>query len=203
MKLLIAEDDAFFRNIVKQVLSPEHELIFAENGDEAWAVLQRPDAPRFAILDWVMPGLSGPQVCRNVRANSRLSSMYLILFTAKNSAADIVAGLRAGADDYVTKPFNAEELRMCVKLGKLTLDLHDAADLHAILAEQELELQTSPEHVAAWPFNHRPAGSEHLQRVEDCLIESFPVSVSSPSPLFHADRPVPVQTSCFLENVHA
>ena len=91
MKLLIAEDDAFFRNIVKQVLSPEHELIFAKDGDEAWAVLQQPDAPRLAILDWVMPGLSGPQICRNVRACARLASTYLILFTARNSTADIVS----------------------------------------------------------------------------------------------------------------
>jgi DNA-binding response OmpR family regulator len=203
MKLLIAEDDAFFRNIVKQVLSPEHELIFAENGDEAWAVLQQPDAPRLAILDWVMPGLSGPQVCRNVRACSRLASTYLILFTARNSTADIVSGMRAGADDYVTKPFAAEELRLRVNLGRLTLDLHDAAELHAMLAEQELELRTAHEHVAGWPFNLRPADSDRLQRIEGCLIDSFPVSVSSPSPLFHADSPVPVPTSYFLENVHA
>jgi CheY-like chemotaxis protein len=203
MKLLIAEDDAFFREIVKQVLSPEHELIFAENGDEAWAVLQRPDAPRLAILDSVMPGLSGPQVCRNVRACTRLASIYLILLTARKSTADIVSGMRAGADDYVTKPFDPEEFRMRVKLGKLALDLHDAAEVHAMLAEQEPEVRTSSERVAGWPFNLRPAGSDHLHRAEDCLIDSFLVSVSSSTPLFHVDRPITVQTSYFLENVHA
>lgn len=203
MKLLIAEDDAFFRNILKQVLSPEHELIFAENGDQAWAVLQRPDAPRLAILDWVMPGLTGPQVCRNVRACSRLASTYLILFTARNSAADIVSGMRAGADDYVTKPFDPEELRVRVKLGRLTLDLHDAAELHAMIGEEELELRESRADGSRWPFNLRPAGSDHLSRVEDCLIDSFPVSVPSPTALFHADGPVSLQTRYFLENVHA
>jgi len=203
MKLLIAEDDAFFRRILKQVLSPEHELVFAENGDEAWAVLQKPDAPRLAILDWVMPGLSGPQICRNVRACARLSSMYLILFTARNSTADIVSGLRAGADDYVTKPFDPEELRVRVKLGRLTLELHDAAELHAMLAEQELELRTSREHAAGWPFNLKPVGNDYLYRVEDCLIDPFPVSIPSPTSLFHADGRVPAQTSYFLENVHA
>lgn len=203
MKLLIAEDDAFFRSMLKNVLAPEHELLFAENGDEAWAVLQRPDAPRLAILDWVMPGLSGPQICRNVRACARLSSMYLILFTARNSTADVVSGLRAGADDYVTKPFDPEELRVRVKLGRLTLDLHDAAELHAMLAEQELELQVSREHASGWPFNLKPAGSDYLYRVEDCLIDPFPISISSPTSLFQADGRVPVQTSYLLENVHA
>jgi CheY-like chemotaxis protein len=204
MKLLIAEDNAFFRNILKQVLAPEYELIFAHNGDEAWDKLQRPDAPQLAILDWVMPGLSGPQVCRNVRACHRTSNTYLILFTARNSMADVISGFRAGADDYVTKPFDPEELRTRVKLGKLVLDLQDAAELRELLAKEEREcLAAFPQQVAGWPFSLRPSGDEHLYRVEDCLIGPLPPS-SLPSPAFlQADAATLLQPQYFLENLHA
>jgi DNA-binding response OmpR family regulator len=125
MKLLIAEDDIFFRKLLEQILIPDYDVIVAQDGNEAWATLQRADAPQLAILDWVMPGMSGPQVCRNVRLCSRLDSIYLIILTAKNSVADVVSGLRAGADDYVTKPFGPEELRARVKIGKRILELKD------------------------------------------------------------------------------
>jgi DNA-binding response OmpR family regulator len=126
MKLLIAEDDVFFVNILEQVLGTDHQLFVARDGNEAWAALQQRNAPRMAILDWVMPGLSGPEICRRVRASATLSSMYLIIFTAKNNTADIVSGLRAGADDYIAKPPVAEELRARVALGERLLTLQNA-----------------------------------------------------------------------------
>ncbi len=126
MKLLIAEDDIFFRRLVQKVLSRDYEVVIAEDGNEAWAELQKPEAPRLAILDWVMPGVNGPEICRRVRRSPALSSMYLILFTGRNNSADIVAGLRAGADDYITKPFDPEELRARVKVGENILALHKA-----------------------------------------------------------------------------
>ena len=70
MKLLIAEDDILFRELLQRALAPDHEIVMAQDGAEAWATLQRADAPRLAILDWVMPGLSGPEVCRNIRQSS-------------------------------------------------------------------------------------------------------------------------------------
>lgn len=118
MKLLIAEDDVLFRRLLKQTLAPEYAIVMAQDGHEAWAALQRADAPRLAILDWVMPGLSGPDVCRKIRQCSALRSMYVIILTARNSAADVVSGLRAGADDYVTKPFYPEILQARVKVGE-------------------------------------------------------------------------------------
>ena len=136
MRILIAEDDAFFQKLLQQILAHDHEIIIANNGNEAWEMLQRPDAPRLAILDWVMPGLSGPQVCRKVRECSSMSSMYLIILTAKNNEADIVSGLRAGADDYITKPPISAELQARVRVGERILALQETVKEQSILANQ-------------------------------------------------------------------
>jgi DNA-binding response OmpR family regulator len=126
VRVLIAEDDALFRRALQQLLSVEFEITAVEDGDAAWEILQREDHPPLVLLDWIMPGLSGPQVCRNLRAKQATSGVYAILLTAKNSAADILAGLRAGADDYITKPFEAEELRVRVRLGRRILEMQAA-----------------------------------------------------------------------------
>lgn len=128
MKLLIAEDDVLFQKMLSQVLAPDYEIVLACTGDEAWDILQRPDAPRLAVLDWVMPGLSGPEICRKVRACERLKSMYLIIVTSKNNEADIVSGLRAGADDYITKPPITAELRARIRVGERVLSLQAAVE---------------------------------------------------------------------------
>ncbi len=125
-KLLLADDDPFFQTLIGGLLAPDYELVIVPDGSEAWRELQKPDAPRLAILDWVMPGLTGPQICRRVRASSSLSSTYLILLTARNNESDIVSGLRAGADDYITKPPIPAELRARIKMGERVLALQDA-----------------------------------------------------------------------------
>jgi DNA-binding response OmpR family regulator len=142
VKLLIAEDDSFFRKILHTLLRSEFEIITAENGTDAWQRLKEIEWPVLAILDWVMPGMSGPQVCREARASAETANSYLILLTARNSAADIVAGLHAGADDYVTKPFEAEELRARVRLGRRIVELQmtvqaQSARLQAIQARDK------------------------------------------------------------------
>lgn len=125
-KLLVADDDPFFQTLIGGLLTPDYDLVIVKDGNEAWRELQRDDGPRLAILDWVMPGFSGPQICRKVRASAVLSSTYLILLTARNNESDIVAGLRSGADDYITKPPIPAELRARIKMGERVLALQDA-----------------------------------------------------------------------------
>ena len=139
MKLLIAEDDPFFRRILQHLLGSEFEVSVAVDGDMAWSMLQEIDGPRLAILDWVMPGMSGPEVCRLVRTNPHAASAYLILLTDKNSAADITAGLRAGADDYLTKPFDPGELRARVGMARRIVELQ--SDLATQVSALEDALQ--------------------------------------------------------------
>jgi DNA-binding response OmpR family regulator len=135
MKLLIAEDDALFRRLLQRLLASEYELVIAQDGAEAWEVLQKEDAPRMAVLDWVMPGLSGPQVCRKVRERRDGGSYYLVLLTVRNGPGDIVAGLEAGADDYITKPFECAEVRARLKTGARLMEVQRA------LREQADEMQ--------------------------------------------------------------
>jgi DNA-binding response OmpR family regulator len=138
VRILIAEDDALFRRALEQLLTAEFEIISVEDGVAAWVLLQEDDPPKMALLDWVMPGMSGPQLCRALRANPATAGTYTILLTARNSAADVAAGLRAGADDYVTKPFEAEELRARVRLGRRILELQDSLAAQASVLEDAL-----------------------------------------------------------------
>ena len=143
MTVLVAEDDPFFRQLLQKLLAAEHEIITAENGLRAWEIIQQSALPLLVILDWVMPGLTGPQVCRNVRSHPKAAGTYLILLTARNSAADIVAGMRAGADDYMTKPFEPEELRVRARVGQRIMQLQqELGSAHAELDRALLREQT-------------------------------------------------------------
>jgi len=126
VKVLIAEDEPLFRKLLVKLLSSEFELTVTEDGTTALARLREENGPVLAILDWVMPGMTGLEVCRQLRAHRRTAGIYIILLTARNSAADIIAGLRAGADDYVTKPVQTEELRARVQLGCRIIELRAA-----------------------------------------------------------------------------
>jgi sigma-B regulation protein RsbU (phosphoserine phosphatase) len=124
VKILIAEDERVSRRLLELTLTHwGHEVIVTEHGEEAWAVLQREDAPSLAILDWMMPGMDGLEICRRVRERKDSSLTYILLLTAKSSKANIVEGLIAGANDYVTKPFDRDELRARVRVGETVVDL--------------------------------------------------------------------------------
>ncbi len=135
MKLLIAEDDKIFCRLLSDLLQPEFEVVVAHDGDEAWRLLRGEGAPRLAVLDWMMPGLDGPTICRRVRAGAETALTYILLLTARESVQDVVSGLEAGADDYVTKPFDPEIFRARLRVGKRVVELQGA------LAERVRELQ--------------------------------------------------------------
>ena len=117
-KILVADDDPICRRVLKVV--PEehhHEVISCPDGQEAWDRLQQPGAPSLAILDWMMPGMDGLEVCRRVRAAVTPLPAYLILLTVKDQRRDVILGLQSGADDYAPKPFDHEELLTRVQVG--------------------------------------------------------------------------------------
>jgi serine/threonine protein kinase len=112
MKILVAEDNAIWRAVVaRHITSWGHEPVVAENGTQAWEILQRDDAPRLAILDWQMPGLDGIDVCRRVKRDPNHPFTYVVMLTSRDAQEDMVAGLDAGADDYLTKPIDPALLR--------------------------------------------------------------------------------------------
>ena len=127
MKVLIAEDDMVSRRLLEASLTRwGYEVVVTCDGAAAWEVLQRGDAPSLVILDWMMPGMDGIEVCRRVRSALTAMPPYLILLTAKGRREDIVTGLRAGANDYVTKPFDREELRARMQVGMRMVELQQS-----------------------------------------------------------------------------
>jgi phosphoserine phosphatase RsbU/P len=126
MKVLIAEDDSVSRRLLAATLVKfGYEVVVAADGAEAWALLERDEAPRLVILDWMMPGIDGVEICRRLRLVPSVTPPYLILLTAKSSKEDVVIGLDAGANDYLTKPFNRAELRARVQVGVHVLELQE------------------------------------------------------------------------------
>ncbi len=129
--VLIAEDDPIFRRILESWFKRwEYRVTAVENGLDAWKVLQKDDAPQLAILDWMMPGMDGIELCRKIRRSNPGPYRYVLLLTAKDDKQDVITGLEAGADDYLTKPFDVDELRARVRAGERILDLQ-AALIHA------------------------------------------------------------------------
>jgi phosphoserine phosphatase RsbU/P len=129
MNILVAEDDPVSRSVVERTLRHwNHEVEEARDGAEAWEILQRTDAPKLALLDWMMPEIDGIELCRRIRTQSREEPPYLILLTAKHQKEDIVVGLESGANDYITKPFDRGELQARIRVGERMLSLqHDLA----------------------------------------------------------------------------
>jgi diguanylate cyclase (GGDEF)-like protein len=126
MKVLIAEDDAISRRMLEAFLVKwGYEVMVATEGEEGWGILQGKDAPRLAILDWMMPGRDGIDICRNVRQRKGRPYIYILLLTARGQKEDIVEGLEAGADDYVTKPFDPFELRARLRAGRRIVELQE------------------------------------------------------------------------------
>jgi DNA-binding response OmpR family regulator len=125
-RVLIAEDDAMFRKILSSWLeSWGYQVTVAEDGAKAWEILQCEPAPQLLILDWMMPELNGIELCGLIREREKSPYQYILLVTAKDDKQDLIRGLEAGADDYLPKPFDKNELRARMRTGGRILTLQD------------------------------------------------------------------------------
>jgi len=159
VNVLIAEDDPVLQHMLRTLLTQwGYEVVVAANGDAAWEILQGQDAPRLALLDWLMPGMDGVEICREARKRSAQAYRYLLLLSSKDDCVDIVDGLQSGADDYLTKPFHPDELRARLRAGERILMLEDKL----VAAQQVLQFKAS--HDALTELLNRGAILETLQR---------------------------------------
>lgn len=164
MKVLIAEDSATSRLLLERVLSTwGYDVVEVADGTTAWEILQSEDAPRLAILDWIMPGMDGIDVCRLARQGQTDQPPYIILLTALGSKQDLVAGLQAGADDFLSKPFDPDELRARMEVGRRLV----AANERLADAHHRLGLLASTD-VLTGVFNRRAI----LERLEVDMIDA-------------------------------
>ena len=141
MRILIAEDDVTSRLILENMLTKwGYDVVSATDGNDAWKKLQEEDSPKLVILDWMMPGMEGTEICRKIRENSKSEDQYtyVTLLTAKESKENIVTGMDAGADDYITKPFDMHELRVRVRAGQRIVQLQS----ELLEAKKNLEIQS-------------------------------------------------------------
>ncbi len=159
MRILVADDDEFYRHAIERALRQwGYKVETALDGISAFQILQGPDPPRIAILDWVMPILNGIDVCRRVRSCKSDTYVYIVLITAKNQMEDVIAGLSAEADDYLIKPFNFQELRARLQAGTRVVKLQ------ADLASKHQELNYRATHDSLTNLWNRPGILEIASR---------------------------------------
>jgi two-component system cell cycle response regulator len=124
MKVMIVEDDPVSRRILENFLKEwGYEVLSTPDGVEAWEIMQQAEAPSLVISDWMMPAMEGPELCEKIRGMDRTDYTYFILLTAKGDKKDIIEGLESGADDFIVKPFNRQELRSRIKIGERIINL--------------------------------------------------------------------------------
>jgi diguanylate cyclase (GGDEF)-like protein len=159
VRILLAEDDAVSRRLLQAVLQQwGYEVVVARDGAEAWAVLCETDPPSLAILDWVMPVLDGIDVCRRLRADADRPYVYTILLTGRSETSDVVEGLSAGADDYVRKPFDSNELRVRLRAGRRIIELQ------SVLLDAQRILEDRASHDPLTGLENRTQALEALDR---------------------------------------
>jgi DNA-binding response OmpR family regulator len=172
MRVLVADDDRLSRRVVTHYLATwGHEVQEAADGDAAWQILRRDDGPPLAILDWMMPRLDGPEVCRRLRVPPAVVPRYLILLTSRDAKADTLEAFDAGVDDFLTKPFEPGELRARVEAGRRIVQLQAelttrVRDLEAALREVDQLQQLIP--ICAYCRNIRDDAGFY-RSVEDYL----------------------------------
>ncbi|HYD42097.1 MAG TPA: diguanylate cyclase [Anaeromyxobacter sp.] len=145
MRVLVADDSPTIRAVLRASLTGwGFDVVEATNGEEAWNRLQEADAPSLALIDWEMPNIEGVELCRRVRAREAAGApyTYVLLLTARRARHDIVAGMEAGADDYVVKPFDQHELRVRLRAGRRIVDLQ--AELYRLQEMFRAQSRTDP-----------------------------------------------------------
>jgi two-component system cell cycle response regulator len=159
VKILVADDDAVSRCMMERILRRAgYDVVLAEDGREALEKLVSPDAPRLALLDWMMPGLDGPSICLEFRSHRERPYSYIALLTSKGAKEDLIAGLEAGADDYLTKPCHPEELKARLRTGERILRLEDT------LVHAREEMRYKATHDALTSLWNRGAILAHLNQ---------------------------------------
>ncbi len=173
MKILVADDDPVSRRLMERTLQNSgYEVVTASDGRQAARELCRPGGPRLALIDWMMPELDGPGVCRAVRNRHDESYVYILLLTSKQSNEDVVMGLEAGADDYLTKPCHPAELKARLHTGRRILQLEDK------LVEACDQMRFKATHDALTSLWNRGAILSQLHsELTRSILERRPVSV--------------------------
>jgi two-component system cell cycle response regulator len=172
MKILVADDEAVSRRLIERTLERYgYEVITASDGAAAARELAKPDGPRLALIDWMMPEMDGPEVCRHVRARQSSPYVYILLLTSKELSEDIVAGLEAGADDYLTKPCEPAELQARLRTGQRILKLEDN------LVEAREQMRFKATHDALTSLWDRGAILTLLSNEVNRTEAGFPVSL--------------------------
>ncbi|MEN6449044.1 MAG: diguanylate cyclase [Thermoguttaceae bacterium] len=173
MQVLVADDDGITRRVLTQCLQRfGYEVTLARNGNHAWQLLQQPNAPYLIILDWLMPGMDGVTLCSKLRTLKKDIVPYVILLTAMDNKKDLVAGFNAGADDYVTKPFDVDELFVRIRAGERITRLQ----IESLAARDALRKQATYDFLTG--LRNREAILNELQRECDRASRSgLPFSV--------------------------
>jgi len=173
VRVLVAEDDPVSRRAVEAFLRRwGYDVTLAQNGLDAWKALQGESSPKLALLDWMMPGMDGVNVCRRVRSRAPEPYVYILLLTAKDRKEDVVAGIEAGADDYLTKPFDPHELKARLRTGQRIVELQE----QLISAREELRDQATRDALTGL-LNHAAILDKLRRELDRSRRESRPLGV--------------------------
>jgi two-component system, cell cycle response regulator len=171
MKILVADDSNVSRHLLSSMVKKwGYDVVSASDGTQAWQVLRQPDAPRLAVLDWMMPGLTGPQVCEMVRQKGGDAYIYILLLTGRTQREDVIEGMTAGADDYVVKPFDQQELKVRLRAGRRIVELQD-------------ELLSAREALLKQATHDALTGLKNRARIREILADQMKTAQQAGSPL--------------------
>jgi diguanylate cyclase (GGDEF)-like protein len=173
MRILVVDDDPLtLHMVVYRLRQWGHEVISCTDGDSAWKVLEGGMIPNVAILDWMMPGLNGPELCQKIRSKKDCPYVYIVLLTGRNNPEDLIVGLDAGADDYLTKPFHLGELEARLRAGKRIVDLQN----ELISARETLRIQAMQDPLTQI-LNHGAILDALLNEINRAQREHQPLSL--------------------------